>query len=184
MEAANEAFSRDFVPTQERQQSILRERASRLAEEAVDEQGGDSLRVVVFTLAGETYGLESRFVSEAFDLTEITLIPGSARFLTGIINLRGTMMAVIDLKEFFELPTGGIEDKHKVLVVRKDSMELGLMADTLRGMIEVKMESMQTSLPTLTGIRSEYLKGITGEGVVILDVERILFDERIIVDET
>jgi purine-binding chemotaxis protein CheW len=62
-------------------------------------------------------------------------------------------------------------------------MELGILADAVLGVRTIARNEFQPSLPTLTGIRSEYLKGITKDPLVVLDVEKILSDEKIVVND-
>jgi purine-binding chemotaxis protein CheW len=90
---------------------------------------------------------------------------------------------VIDIKKFFDLPEHGITDLHKVIIVHHEKMELGILADLIVGVRTVSLNALQPSLPTLVGIREEYLKGVTAERLVVLDVARILTDQRIIVQE-
>jgi purine-binding chemotaxis protein CheW len=62
-------------------------------------------------------------------------------------------------------------------------MELGILADVVLGVRAIGLSELQTSLPTLTGIRAEYLRGITKDPLVVLDVEKILSDEKIVVND-
>ena len=90
---------------------------------------------------------------------------------------------VFDLKNFFDLPEQGLTDLHRVILIEGNEMELGLLADVTVGVRSIPADSLQPSLSTLTGIRSEYLKGVTAERLVVLDVARILADPKIIVHE-
>ena len=92
-------------------------------------------------------------------------------------------MPVIDIKKFFELPDEGLTDLHRIILVRGNDLELGLLADAIVGVHTVSQDSLQPSLATLTGIRSDYLKGVTAERLVVLDLDRILTDPKIIVHE-
>jgi purine-binding chemotaxis protein CheW len=97
--------------------------------------------------------------------------------------VRGQILPVIDIKKFFDLPEHGITDLHKVIIVHHEEMDLGVLADVIFGVRAIPLNALQPSLPTLTGIREEYLKGVTAERLVVLDVTRILADPRIIVQE-
>jgi purine-binding chemotaxis protein CheW len=163
---------------------ILRSRAEALAR--VPQAAPDSntrLELLEFRLAKERYAVESRHVHGVQPLRDLTPLPGTPAFLVGIVNVRSRMLPVIDLKRFFELPEQGLTDLHRVIIVRGGDVELGLLADVAIGVRGLAVESLQPSLPTLTGIRAEYLKGVTEERLVVLDLERILADPRIIVDE-
>ena len=97
--------------------------------------------------------------------------------------MRGRILPVLDLKRFFDLPEKGLTDLHRIILIRGHDLELGLLADVIVGVRSVSLDSLQPSLPTLTGIRAEYLRGVTPDRLVVLDVAHILADPKIIVDE-
>jgi purine-binding chemotaxis protein CheW len=90
---------------------------------------------------------------------------------------------VLDLKKFFDLPERGLTDLHRIILVRGHDLELGLLADVIVGVRSVPIASLQPSLPTLTGIRADYLKGVDEERLVVLDLDRLLADPKLIVHE-
>jgi purine-binding chemotaxis protein CheW len=163
---------------------ILRARAQALArtpERAL--VAGASLEVLEFHLAQERYALEDRWVQEVCPLKELTPLPCTPPFVLGIVNVRGRILPVLDLKKFFDLPEQGLTDLHRIILVRGNDLELGLLADAIVGVRSIPADSLQPSLPTLTGIRGDYLKGVTAERLVVLDLARILADPKIIVHE-
>lgn len=163
---------------------ILQARARALArrpEEAPE--AGAVLEVLEFTLAQEFYAVENRYVVEVCPLKELTPLPCTPPFLRGIVNVRGRILPVLDLKKFFDLPEKGITDLHRIILVRGGELELGLLADAILGVRSIPINSLQATLPTLTGIRESYLKGVTAERLVILDLHRILSDPKIVVHE-
>lgn len=163
---------------------ILRLRAQALARKPDDgNAGGAQLELLEFTLAHERYAIESRFVTEVHTLHELTPLPAVPAFIRGVVNLRGRILAVLDLKKFFELPEQGLTDLHRIIVVRGHDLELGLLTDTVVGLRQVAIESLQPSLPTLTGIRADYLKGVSDARLVVLDLDRVLSDPKIIVHD-
>lgn len=168
----------------ERERQILKARAKELAREPRDaEVEADWIHAVEFELAGESYALPLDQVQEVCLLKELTLVPCTPPFVLGIINLRGEIRTVIDLKKFFELPDAGITDGNKILLIGNDEMRLGLLADSIRSVRRVRLADMQPALPTMTGIRSEYLRGVTSDRIVMLDAGKILADPRILVDD-
>ncbi len=164
--------------------AIFAARAETLARELQTARSGeDDLEVVEFLLAHEKYAVESVLVREVYPLKDLTFVPCTPSFVLGIVNVRGQILTVIDIKRFFELPEKGFSDLNKVIIVRAGRMELGILADTILGVRLLPLKELQSSLPTLTGIRAEYLRGVTGERTIVLDVARILADEKIIVHE-
>lgn len=162
---------------------ILRERAAALARRPVEQADNDRLELLEFGLAHERYALETRHVQEVHPFRDLTPLPGTPPFLLGIVNLRGHIVPVLDLKKFFELPEQGLTDLHRIILVRGEDMEFGLLADTIIGVRALPMASLQPSLPTLTGIRADYLLGVTEERLVVLALDRILADPAILVDQ-
>lgn len=163
---------------------ILRARARALArapERAAVLPG--SIEVLEFRLARESYAVEARYVREVYPLKSLTPLPCTPPFLLGIVSVRGRIEPVLDLKKFFDLPEEGLTDLHRIILVEGNDLALGLLADVIVGVRTVPVESLQASLPTLTGIRAEYLKGVTAERLVVLDLARILTDPKIIVHE-
>jgi purine-binding chemotaxis protein CheW len=163
---------------------ILKARARELARRPnptpVD---GEGLNVVEFRLAGERYAIERADIREVIPLKELTPVPCTPPFVRGIVNVRGQIVPVIDMKQFFDLPAGGIADVHMVILVQSQGVELGIEADAVTGVRTIARGTMQGSLPTLNGVRAQYLRGVTDQNVAILDIAKILGDPRIVVNE-
>ena len=134
-------------------------------------------------LAYERYAIETAYIREIYPLKEFTPLPCTPPFVFGIINVRGQILSVIDIKKFFDLPDKGLGELNKVIFLQTDEMEFGILADKIIGIRSFLLKDIQQSLPTLKDIRVEYLRGVTEERVVILDVERIMSDKKIIVHE-
>jgi purine-binding chemotaxis protein CheW len=163
---------------------ILRARAQALARMPERPPVAEGLlELLEFRLAQERYALESQYVQEVHPLRDLTPLPCAPPFVLGIVNVRGRILPVLDLKKFFDLPEKGLTDLHRMILVRGGDLELGLLADVIVGVRSVPADSLQPSLPTLTGIRSDYLKGVTAERLVVLDLARILADPKIMVHE-
>ena len=166
-------------------QKILRDRALALARPPSNDAvaSHNRLELLEFRVAAERYAVESRFVQEVHPLRDLTPLPGTPSFVAGIVNVRGQILPVYDLKKLFDLPELGLTDLHRVLHVRGHDMELGLLADVIVSVRVIAADGLQPSLPTLTGIRADYLKGITDDRVVVLDLDRILSDPKIVVHD-
>lgn len=163
---------------------VLRARARALARPPELAPAAETLlEVLEFGLAQERYAMETRYVHEVYPLKELTPLPGTPPFVLGIVNVRGRILPVLDIKRFFDLPEQGLTDLHRIIIVHGHDLELGLLADAIVGVRSIPVGSLQPSLPTLTGIRGEYLKGVTAEHLVVLDLDRILADPKIIVHE-
>ncbi len=170
--------------TDEERKNILKARAAELAQGSKETgTAGAGIEVIEFILAHERYAIETSCIREVYPLKELTVLPCTPPFLLGIINVRGQILSVIDIKRFFDLPEKGLTNLNRVIIVKKDKMELGILSDEIIGIRNIPRDDIQPSLPTLSGIRAEYLKGITGEQLIMLDVEKLLTDKRIILHE-
>ena len=155
---------------------ILRRRATALAKKPPEDTRGQELEVLEFTLANESYGLESVQVREVFPLREFTALPGTPPFLLGIVNVRGRLLPVLDLKRFFDLPARGLSDMNKVFVLEGQGVELGILGDTVGGLRRIAAAALQPALPTHTGVRQQFLLGIAPGRMAVLDAQRIIAD--------
>jgi purine-binding chemotaxis protein CheW len=182
LDGAAALLKHGLSPAQE--QEILTARALELAREPQrDETATESLTILEFMLAYETYGIELSWVRETRPLRDLTPIPCTPPFVLGVINVRGQILSVIDLKKFFDLPEKGLTDLNKVIIVQDGGMEFGILADAVCGVRQVPLAELQPSLPTLTGVRAEYLKGVTSDRTTVLDCKKLLNDKTIIVHE-
>lgn len=185
LEAVRAAMEQGRQASPEETQQLLSARAQRLAHETTSAQAPqDTLEVIEFVLAYERYAVESIHVREVYPLKDLTPLPGTPAHVLGIINLRGQILSVIDIKRFFDLPPKGLGNLDKVIVLRSDAMEFGILADQIIGTRLVSTSELQASLPTLTGIRENYLQGVTADRLVLLDAAKLLSDNKLIVHET
>ena len=179
-----EPLAQRATPSPEEGRAVLKARARALAREPEQvDATRECLDVVEFRLASETYAIESAFVREVYPLRDFTPVPGAPPFVLGIVNVRGQILSVIDLKRFFDLPGRGLGQLNQVIIIRRDRMEFGILADAILGTRSILRSAIQPPLPTVTGIGAEYLRGITGNHEIVLDVERILSGDSTIVDQ-
>ena len=184
LEIAHGTIERIWAPSAEETQRILQIRALALAQEPLREEAADEdLEILEFTLAYERYAIESHFVRQVASLESLTPLPCTPAFVLGIVNLRGALYPVIDLRKFFELPEKGLTSFNKIIVLQSGKILFSILADTIIGVRRIFKNHIQPSLPTLTGVRRSYLMGITPERLVVLDAEKLLMDESINVQD-
>jgi purine-binding chemotaxis protein CheW len=182
--AASAALETGAKSSPDQAREILRARARALALEPADRAAaGESIKILEFRLACESYGIETPFIREVYPLKALTPLPGTPPFVLGIVNIRGQTCSLIDLKKFFELPEKGLSDLNKVIIVQQDEIEFGILADEIIGLRTILAEKIQPSLPTLTGIRQTYLKGVVDGQLIVLDAAKLLSDRTLIVNE-
>ena len=184
METLRAALEQTWEPTPAQVKHILKTRAQVLARApqsmAVDDT---TIEVVEFNLAYERYAIESRWVREVCPLNNLTSLPCTPGFVLGIVNLRGEILSVIDIKKFFDLPEKGLTNLNQVIVLQSGAMTFGILADAIIDARRIKVADIQPPPPTFTGIRAHYLRGVTPQCTVILDAEKLLADEKIVVRE-
>jgi purine-binding chemotaxis protein CheW len=168
----------------EEKKKILAARTKALAAEARgEENAAESVELVEFLLAHEKYGIESGFVSEVLPLKDITPVPCTPVFVSGIINVRGRILSVVDIKKFFGLPEKGLGDLNRVIVLCSGDRNLGILADAILGVHRISVNGLQKPAASFTGIRAAHLKGVTATGMAVLDAEKILSDAKMTVNE-
>lgn len=180
LEVAGHRLAEEFAPPPEKCRAVLTARAQALAAEAMAAPGA-GLEVLEFRLAGEHYAVENNWVREVYPLRDYTPLPGTPPFVLGIIHVRGQVVSVLDLKKFFDLPSQGLSDLNKVILLSNGSMEFGILADVILGTRRLLNDDLQAPLPTLIDIRADYLLGITRQRQVVLDGNKLLSDPAIVV---
>ena len=213
LEAVQERIARKNEPSAEQQKAVLKARAKAMAQRPSPARDDlPELEIVEFRMAHETYGFESRFIREVYPLKEYCPVPCTPIYVLGLVNVRGQLLSVLDLKKFFGLASQELDNHNQTIILRYDPhtedapehdlpqhtthmasrkhgnagsevMEIGVLADALLDVRRLRRESLQTALPTLTGLRNEFLLGITPEGVIVLDAEKLLSSRNIIVYE-
>ncbi|HET7061417.1 MAG TPA: chemotaxis protein CheW, partial [Nitrosospira sp.] len=110
-------------------------------------------------------------------------VPCTPAFVRGIVSVRGEILPVIDLKKFFELPEKELSDLSTLIVLHMGEIMFSILADKIVSVRRIVAADIQPPLPTLTGIRKNYVKGITSERLVVLDAAKLLMDESLVVEE-
>lgn len=168
----------------ETEQAVLRERAVLLAAESTQEtEPVERIDCLEFLLSGESYAIELRFIGETLPLSEYTPLFCTPPFVLGITNLRGRIVSIVDLRRFFELPGIGLTDLNRVIMVGDGGIEFGVLADGIVGMRSLAAAELLPPPDAFTGLREEFLAGVTAERTALLDMAKILADPRIMVHE-
>lgn len=161
-------------------EKILKERAKKLSLQSAEKMNEPFLEVVEFTLGSERHAIEARYIQEVYPLKKLVELPSVPSHVLGLINVRRKIYTVFDLRVFFNLPIE-ISDSAKVILLEYQGIEFAVFADRVLGASIVKFSDLQPALPTMTGLRLDFLKGITLDGLVILDGQRLLTSQKIVV---
>lgn len=157
---------------------ILRARAAALATPPPVQATGDYLDVVELVLAPETYAIEAALVREVTLLSRLTPLPSTPSFVRGIVNIRGEIVAVIDLERFFGLPERDPGDLDKLVVLHTRERVMGILADAV-GMARIDLADIGPPPSTLSDDGRRCLKGVTPDCRIVLDGARLISDERL-----
>jgi purine-binding chemotaxis protein CheW len=146
----------------------------------------ETLQLVVFRLAQEWYGVEIIKVKEVIKVKteKITYLPSSPEYIAGIINLRGNILSVTDLKRILGLPQENLTEKTRIVAIESGILETGLLVDEVAASLEVPVSKIELTLSTIAPEVAEYIEGqckVDDKLIALLNVEKIL--ERKGVDE-
>ncbi len=137
---------------------------------------------VTFYLNEEAYAIEALSVQEIIELTNITKVPHLPGFLKGVINLRGTIVPVVDLKMKFGMHSEGYKKHTCVIVTEFTGGVMGLIVDAVSDVLAMSEETISEPPSFGARIKTEFIKGMGRFGddlVIILDVDRVLTDEEV-----
>lgn len=164
--------------------AVLKERAAVLkAPKDAEKVSGTQMVGLEFILGEESYAIDSTYVTEVVRIKELTLLPCTPAFVIGIINVKGKILAVIDIKKFFGLPDTGISNLNRVIVVKHHDIELGILADEISGNINIETDRLQTKITTISEVDENFIIGVSKERLIVLDIEALLVSEKIIINE-
>ena len=169
--------SEDRQPMQ--QSAAVQERTSDTGN--ANANGGDERQLVVFQLGAELYGVEIARVHEIIRLQSVTRVPRSPSFVEGVINLRGKVIPVVDLRRRFGLPTAEHTRASRIVVVEIGDQVVGIVVDGVSEVLRVSQMTVEPPSPVVAGIDSEYLHGIAklpDRLVILLDLDKILAKEE------
>lgn len=182
LDVAATPIAREEAPSPAERDSILRVRARSLASEpARSEEPRKGLDIVEFRLATEAYALESSYIREVLPLKNCVPLPSVPPFVVGVINIRGRISSVVDLRKFFDLPGKEPGESDKVIVIGDERMEFGILADAVIGARAIPLDSIEPPISTLSEIGAEYIRGIAEARLIILDARKVLGDENIVI---
>ncbi|MBI4978163.1 MAG: purine-binding chemotaxis protein CheW [Spirochaetes bacterium] len=146
------------------------------------ETDGVVIQFVTFRLADAEYAVNIMQTKEIIRMERITLIPNAPDFVEGVINLRGNVIPVIDLKKRFHLKSGENDTSSCIIIVRIDKMEMGIIIDAISKVMHLPQSDVQPPPAVLAGIGEKYINGVAKIDerlVMILDLEKLFtFDEQ------
>ncbi|MBU1101605.1 MAG: chemotaxis protein CheW [Bacteroidetes bacterium] len=165
----------------EKEQEILKKRARILSMKA-EEEGKKLSEYLICSVSNEYYGFCTKFIQEVFLINQFTKLPDCPPWLKGIINLRGEIISVIDIREVFDLPKSNGNQNSLTLILHQHDIKFGILIDGIDDIIEVDENDIVKEFATFDDIRKEYLMGITNDSYCLLNAEKLLNDPRLIIN--
>lgn len=191
----------ETLPMAELEQ-IWARRAAQLAEVIEGEDQGERIELAVIRLGHETFGLDVHYVYEIRPLMQITRLPRTPDWVAGVVNLRGRIISVLDLRRYLNLPAANQDaaaNSQYLVVVETAKMELAILVDDVLHIENLPVDQIQEATSAVRGIRPEYVRGVVvyqpGDAasehateersslLVILDLPVLLADPELIVHE-
>lgn len=153
-------------------------------EDIFDDDNEDTQKdkYLTFQLADEVYGLEIRHVTEIIGIQKITEVPDMPAFVKGVINLRGQVIPVMDVRTRFHMEPREYDDRTCVVVIRINESAIGLVVDTVNEVADIPEQNVSAPPKVSKGSSSRYLQGMgkIGDQVrILLDANRLLYAEEL-----
>ncbi len=144
-------------------------------------EGTGSMQLVSFRLAQEEYGVEITKVQEIILVGEITRVPQTPPYVKGLINLRNTVIPIVDLRLRFGLAQEEATDETRIMVVNVAGKTIGIIVDAVSEVLRISREQIAPPPPTVAGPGREYLTGLVRLDkrlLILLDIDKILGQEE------
>lgn len=164
-------------------QAILEKRAKKMARPDKAEKKVMPVEVLKFRLANQEYALSMDYIREVILTGEITPLPGTPNYITGICAIRGEIISLVDLREFFKIRGKGLTDLNRVIVITDGKITFGILADVITGMGMIPKEMLTPARPGQTPIAEKYLRGAV-EDIIVLNAAALLADPAMVINDT
>lgn len=151
-----------------------------LSKVMVQEEDTQRGKYLTFQLGSDIFGIEIKFVTEIIGIQSITYVPQVPSYVKGIINLRGKIIPVIDMRLKFKKPQIEYDDRTCIIVIELDDVSIGLIVDRVTEVLNIGDDSIVPPPSYKSGYQNKYIKGI---GKVGSDIKMLLDCEMIVTDK-
>lgn len=141
--------------------------------------GGEVLQLVTFTLGNEEYAVNILNVQEINRITEITQVPNSPDYVEGVINLRGKVIPVINLRKKFHFEDKPTDDTSRIIIMEIQGITNGLIVDSVSEVLRIPANSVEPAPPMSAELQSQFIKGIAkleNRLIILIDLDNLLGD--------
>lgn len=147
------------------------------------QSSGSGMQMISFDVGGDDFGIDIHAVKEVIRLGEITPLPRAPSFLKGVINLRGDVIPIIDLREKFGLAGQAYTDMTRVIVAELGEKSVGMVVDRVSHVIRVAPDQIEAAPAWLGGLTEEFVRGVARVDrrlIVLLNVDTILTTDEML----
>lgn len=137
----------------------------------------DYVKVIVFQLADKEYAIPVSHVQGIEKLMHITRVPKAARYVKGVINLRGVVTPIIDLRERFCLPASGNEDTTRIIIISLDDMDVGFVVDSANDVLDIPAAAIEQQPEVVGSLEEEFISGVAKlekRLLILLHLDKVL----------
>lgn len=120
----------------------------------------DEIQLVVFRLGREEYGVSILQVQEIKRMTDITRVPHTPDYIKGVINLRGSVLPVLDLRRRLNLPSNENTDDTRIIIVKVEEITVGMIVDSVSEVTAISQENIESPNSVVGGVAANYLSGV------------------------
>ena len=138
---------------------------------------GRTLQVVSFALGSEEYGVDIAQVQEINRMVTITHVPQAAQFMEGVINLRGRLIPIVDLRTRFGMRSSERTKNTRIVVTEIGSKRVGMIVDSVSEVLRIPVEQIEDAPDLVAGVDTEYIRGVGKMGdrlIIMLDLARVI----------
>jgi purine-binding chemotaxis protein CheW len=139
------------------------------------------LQMVTFSIGDEEFGVEILRVQEIIRIMEITKVPRAPEFVEGVINLRGKVIPILDLRKRFGMETRDHDKNTRIIVIEINKMIVGFVVDAVSEVLRIPANLVEPPPPVVAGLESEYISGVgklEDRLLILLDLNRLLSSEE------
>ncbi len=146
-------------------------------EDVIDKQDAELMQLVTFSIGEEEFGVDILKVQEIIRTMEITKVPRAPVFVEGVINLRGKVIPIVDLRRRFGLQSRDHDKDTRMIVIEINNMIVGFVVDSVSEVLRIPSHTVEPPPPVVAGLESEYISGVgklEDRLLILLDLNRLL----------
>ena len=170
--------------TPEQARTLMATRAAALARATSrTDRPRETIEILTFDLGGEHYAIEAQYVHTVLPLGDYGALPHAPAHFLGLGAVRGELVAIVDLRQLLHVERPAASELSRLIVLGTDQVELAILADQVHEVTALAVDELRPAPDFATGIERDYLRGIAGSALVVLDGRAILDDQKLHLDE-